>query len=708
MSIYIYKNEQQFGPYTIEQIREYVQQGHFTPEDHACADGQNWVPLLQVPGFAAQAQTGQPRQATQPVHAQVPQAQIPAATEGASKKKKIILFSSIGGACLAAIIAGLVVLLGGDNDEKSEQLADESGQISASSEDKQGVDEQDGGSGTNDKEKDVEPAVTKATSLADVPLLDRIASNSLAVGLIDYGTMLEKGGQEILSLLPPDAPPQLSTVLKDPSSVGLDSSVPLQIIFSAYDAPGEDGLLGIAGKLEDAAKLKTVLGLLPGFDNSEEKDGYELYVVPDSSLACLGIAKDFFVIWGLDAGPSRMADLVVEMEKFIYADGSDSLVNSNESFQSFVQESHDSAIWVNGASLEELPDGSDEIPEEFSDLIKGGSGVITLDFENGEVILAGKLQVPEGFERFGKGGLSEGAVKLIPAKALAALSLSLDMQAVVDYFENTILPVAKEEGQEVDLDQVIPQLGIKPRDVLETFTGEISVALTEFSMGGGPVPEKALPGESESNPFGGGGDEPPPAEVDPFGESPEPTPGQGFPGGVPGGPPPGGPGAAELPAEFIAALSVDPVKWEKLKAAPPVAMGMGLAMLQGLTVAVKDDRLLIATKKHGEEATAGAVQNKVSGSEQSLFKENDFALKLDLMGVAKLEGTPIPLPATDLLKNFDYLAVTGKSNEKGGSGSLRIGFAQKDKNSLRNLLELAPLIMMFMADAPPNQGQGEF
>ena len=81
----------------------------------------------------------------------------------------------------------------------------------------------------------------------------------------------------------------------------------------------------------------------------------------------------------------------------------------------------------------------------------------------------------------------------------------------MDYFENTILPVAKEEGQEVDLDQVIPQLGIKPRDVLETFTGEISVALTEFSMGGGPVPEKALPGESESNPFGGGGDEPPPA-----------------------------------------------------------------------------------------------------------------------------------------------------------------------------------------------------
>ena len=76
--------------------------------------------------------------------------------------------------------------------------------------------------------------------------------------------------------------------------MGLDSSVPLQVVFSAYDGPDDDGLLGIAGKLEDAAKFKTVLGLLPGFDNSEEKDGYELYIVPDSSLVCLGHYQRLF------------------------------------------------------------------------------------------------------------------------------------------------------------------------------------------------------------------------------------------------------------------------------------------------------------------------------------------------------------------------------------------------------------------------------
>ena len=104
MNIYIFKNEQQYGPYTVEQLREYIQQGHFTLEDYACGDGQNWIPLSQIPGFAAGAQAGQPQQAAQPqqaqvpqVGAQVPQAKVAGATGGASKKKKIILFSSIGG-----------------------------------------------------------------------------------------------------------------------------------------------------------------------------------------------------------------------------------------------------------------------------------------------------------------------------------------------------------------------------------------------------------------------------------------------------------------------------------------------------------------------------------------------------------------------------------------------------------------------------------
>ena len=81
MDIYIFKNEQQYGPYTVEQLREYVQQGHFTLEDYACWDGQNWIPLSKNPGFSSQAQAGQTHQ---PVQAQM--AELSARSSGNSSR----------------------------------------------------------------------------------------------------------------------------------------------------------------------------------------------------------------------------------------------------------------------------------------------------------------------------------------------------------------------------------------------------------------------------------------------------------------------------------------------------------------------------------------------------------------------------------------------------------------------------------------------
>ena len=43
MQIYVSKDGQQFGPYTVEQLRQYVEAGNFTTADYACYDGQNWV-----------------------------------------------------------------------------------------------------------------------------------------------------------------------------------------------------------------------------------------------------------------------------------------------------------------------------------------------------------------------------------------------------------------------------------------------------------------------------------------------------------------------------------------------------------------------------------------------------------------------------------------------------------------------------------------
>ena len=63
MKVYVHKDGKQYGPFTVEQLRKYVGQGNFTKDDHACHDGQNWVKIAQVPGFA---------EATQPAATQPP------------------------------------------------------------------------------------------------------------------------------------------------------------------------------------------------------------------------------------------------------------------------------------------------------------------------------------------------------------------------------------------------------------------------------------------------------------------------------------------------------------------------------------------------------------------------------------------------------------------------------------------------------------
>ena len=55
MQVYVSKGGQRYGPYAVEQLRQYVEAGNFVPTDHACCDGANWVTIADVPGFAPAA-----------------------------------------------------------------------------------------------------------------------------------------------------------------------------------------------------------------------------------------------------------------------------------------------------------------------------------------------------------------------------------------------------------------------------------------------------------------------------------------------------------------------------------------------------------------------------------------------------------------------------------------------------------------------------
>ena len=122
MNIYVHKDGTQYGPYTLEQLQQYIQQGSFTLQDQACHDGQNWVTIAQVPGIGSsvanqsqaatqpQAQTATPQQATskrKTVSAQTKQA----AQTSDQSSQQVSQDSGKGGTKILLLVGGLVILL---------------------------------------------------------------------------------------------------------------------------------------------------------------------------------------------------------------------------------------------------------------------------------------------------------------------------------------------------------------------------------------------------------------------------------------------------------------------------------------------------------------------------------------------------------------------------------------------------------------------
>ena len=111
MQIHIHKDGNTFGPYPIEQVRQYLKAGNFTGNDLACHDGANWIKLSQVPGIAP----AQPKSVAKKV-------EQPAKVETKPAKKLLGIKLLIVGFFLALVIslAGLTYyLLGGDEEEEA-------------------------------------------------------------------------------------------------------------------------------------------------------------------------------------------------------------------------------------------------------------------------------------------------------------------------------------------------------------------------------------------------------------------------------------------------------------------------------------------------------------------------------------------------------------------------------------------------------------
>jgi len=114
MQVYVHLAGKNHGPYSIDQLRQYVQAGNFRDDHLACYDGTNWVKIKDVPGFAVEAKKPKPVQ-------QKAKQKAPQKTKKMRAKKLVIVSLGVIVALLVigGSVAGISYYLIGDNDKPS-------------------------------------------------------------------------------------------------------------------------------------------------------------------------------------------------------------------------------------------------------------------------------------------------------------------------------------------------------------------------------------------------------------------------------------------------------------------------------------------------------------------------------------------------------------------------------------------------------------
>jgi endonuclease YncB( thermonuclease family) len=110
MQVYVHLAGKNHGPYSIDQLRQYVQAGSFRDDHLACYDGTNWVKIRDVPGFAVVAKKPKPAQQ-----------KAPQKTKKMRTKKFLVVSLGVIVALLVigGSVAGISYYLIGEDDEPS-------------------------------------------------------------------------------------------------------------------------------------------------------------------------------------------------------------------------------------------------------------------------------------------------------------------------------------------------------------------------------------------------------------------------------------------------------------------------------------------------------------------------------------------------------------------------------------------------------------
>ena len=144
MKVFVFREGKRYGPYSVEKLKDFLQQGNFTVEDLVCLDGETWQKISEVPGLtleekpvALESSVEEQPQVEPTPHLEVkPDEVLPEvveevqavqeessdSTEGSKNKRKILVWSGIG-SFVTALAVGLFFFFsdnGGSSGEGSD------------------------------------------------------------------------------------------------------------------------------------------------------------------------------------------------------------------------------------------------------------------------------------------------------------------------------------------------------------------------------------------------------------------------------------------------------------------------------------------------------------------------------------------------------------------------------------------------------------
>ena len=113
MQVYVNRDGQNFGPYSIAQLSRYLEEGNFNDEDLACHDGANWIRVKEIPGFPF------PKQPSESIVLEQKAKAEKTKPESVSQKKKPPFFLLAAG-LLFTLLVGVSLFLLLDDDREDQ------------------------------------------------------------------------------------------------------------------------------------------------------------------------------------------------------------------------------------------------------------------------------------------------------------------------------------------------------------------------------------------------------------------------------------------------------------------------------------------------------------------------------------------------------------------------------------------------------------